>query len=488
MSQATQLIVASPAGRRVLLATILASGAAFLDSSVVNVALPRLGADLGGGFATLQWVLDAYLLTLGALVLVGGALGDLLGRRRVFLAGLVGFGVTSVACGLAPNAATLIAFRGLQGVAAALLIPGSLAIVSATFAAGDRGRAIGLWSGLSGVSAAIGPFVGGVLVDAAPSGWRWIFLLNVPLVVAAGWATLRGVPDLPGHRSDAPLRTQLDLLGATLTVVGLGLVVGPLIEVASLSTVVVVGLVAVGMGCLGLFVLVEHRRGRSRQPPPMLPLSLFNVRSFTVANVVTLGVYAALGGAFFLFSVQLQLVLGWSALAAGAAGLPITLGLAAFSGRVGGLIPRWGARWLLTAGSVVTGLGLWAMGTISAGDSYPVHVLPPVLLFTAGLVLVVAPVTSSALGDVPNADTGAASGVNNAVARIGGLLAIAVLPLIAGTAGLSGPAQVGALAAGYQRAMLAAAALCWLGAVVTAVWLPRGTGRSEPSGSPTAAS
>jgi len=288
---------ASRRGRLVLAATVTASGVAFLDTTVVNVALPRIGADLGGGFATLQWVLDAYLLTLGALVLVGGALGDQFGRRRVFEVGLVGFGVASLLCGLAPNAATLIGARALQGVTAALLVPGSLAILSSTFDAADRGRAIGAWSGLAGIFTALGPFVGGALVDASASGWRFVFLLNLPLVVAALILSRVAVPDVPGLRTGA----RLDLAGAALVTVGLGLVVLPLIEWAKLSRGTALGLISLGAAVLVAFVVVE-----ARSPGAMLPLSMFGVRTFTVANPVTFTVYAALGGAFFLLVVTLQ--------------------------------------------------------------------------------------------------------------------------------------------------------------------------------------
>ncbi len=466
----------SPRGQLVLAATVVASGVAFLDTTVVNVALPRIGADLGGGFATLQWVLDAYLLALGALVLVGGALGDLLGRRRVFEVGLVGFGVASVLCGLAPRAELLVAARGLQGVAAALLVPGSLAILAATFTGVDRGRAIGAWSGLSGVFTALGPFVGGALVDASPSGWRWVFLLNVPLVVAAMVLSRAGIPDAPGSRAGA----RLDLLGAGLVTVGLGLVVYPLIEWGRLDRATAVALLVLAAVVLGAFLAVE-----ARTAAPMLPLALFRLRSFTVANLVTLVVYAALGGAFFLLVVVLQEALGYSALASGAAGLPITVALLLLSSRVGGLVDRVGARLLLTAGGVGTAAGLLLLVRVGSGGGYWRDVFPGVTVFALGLSLVVAPVTTTVLADVGVRRQGVASGTNNAVARVAALLAVAILPL---TSGISAAADAQELLTGFDRAMVSCAALCAAGAMVAAVGLrgPDVARSSSAVGSPRA--
>ena len=455
----------TPQARAVLWATILASGVAFLDGTVVNVALPRIEADLGGGFATLQWVLDSYLLTLGSLVLIGGSLGDLLGRRRVFHWGIVSFAVTSVACGLAPTAEALIAARAAQGVAAALMVPGSLAILSSVFAGPDRGRAIGLWSGLSGIVTAIGPFAGGVLVDAHPSGWRAVFLLNLPLLAVAGWLTTRGVPDLPGTRTAKPLTRQVDFLGGGLAVVGLALVVGPLIEFARIGPIwTVLGVVA-GSVVLALFLAVERRRARTRRPPPMMPPSLFAIRSFSVANAETFVVYGALGSVLLLFTVGLQIGLGWPALWAGAAGIPITIILAVGSSRVGALLPKVGSRVLLTAGPAVMTVGILLLATIRPGDTYLWPILPGIVVFGLGLVLMVAPITTTALGEVPVEQSGVGSGVNNAIARIAGLIAVAAIPLAAGLTDAT--ASSGAdVFPGYTRAALLAAGLTALGAVL----------------------
>ncbi|MFN8167863.1 MAG: MFS transporter [Candidatus Nanopelagicales bacterium] len=483
---AAPLLMGTRAGRLALAATVVGSGVAFLDTSVVNVALPAITRDLGGGFATAQWVVDGYLLTLGSLVLVGGALGDLLGRRRVYEAGLVLFALASVACGLAPTAGALVGARMLQGVGAALLVPGSLAILSSSFAPDHRGRAIGAWSGLGTVFTALGPFVGGVLVDTGPSGWRWIFLINVPLVALAIALSRRGVPDVPGTRTDAPLLGQVDVLGGVLAVVGLGLLVGPLIEVASLGGAAVAGLLALGGAVLVGFVLLERRRQAGLRPPPMLPLELFGVRAFTVANLVTFAVYAALNVGFFLLTVLLQVGLGYPAWQAGLAGLPVTVMLALFSSRVGGLIPRIGARILLTAGCLGIALGLVLLARVAPGSTYATSVLPALVVFGGGLVLVVAPVTTTALADVDQQHSGAASGVNNAVARVAGLVAIAVIPWLGGLTGAALSGGEG-LVEGYARAMLAAAVLCVVGAAVAWIGLPAHHGRPGTTAAATTA-
>ncbi len=464
-----------------LLALITASGTAFLDSSVVTVALPSIERQLGGGLAAMQWVVDAYLLTLGAFLLLGGSLGDLLGRRRVFLVGLVAFGLASALCAVAPSASTLIVARGVQGVAAALLVPGSLAIISAVFDPAERARAIGLWGGLSGLFTMLGPFVGGLLVDASPNGWRWVFLLNLPILAVSYACTLRFVPSLPGLRASGRLLDQLDLVGGLLAVAGLGLVAAGLIETAALGAAGA-GIASVGVLLLIAFVWWERRCERQSRAGgrrvPMVPPSLFRQRTFTVANLVTLLVYGPIGGMTLILTLQLMLTLGWSALAAGATSVPITLTLALFSGRVGALVPRVGARRLLVAGPIVMALGQVLLAGIGAGDSYVTDVLPGSLVFALGLVLVVAPVTATALGSVPPQRAGTASGVNNTTARVAQLVAVAALPVAAGmsSASLEGGAS-SAFADGYSRAMLLSAAVCLLGGLV-ALALPPATGRA----------
>ncbi len=451
------LTLSSTQGRKALAASVVASGMAFLDSTIVTVAAPHITEDLGGGFAGMQWVLDGYLLTLGALVLVGGSLGDLVGKRRVFLLGIVGFALASVACGLAPSMIALVAARMLQGACAALMVPTSLALLNSEFGGDDRGRAIGAWSGLSGIFTALGPFVGGALVDAFPIGWRLAFLINLPLAALAVWLA-RAVPGTAGTRTDAGLLRQVDLVGAALATLGLGLVVGPLIEINTLGATTWI-LVAIGLLLLGAFVVVERRSSS-----PMLPLTIFSIRTFTVANLVTFVVYGALSVSTFLLTVYLQVQMGYSALAAGAAGLPITILLALGSAQVGALVSRFGPRWFLVAGPLIMSVGLAWLSTVGPGDSYPTKVLPALVVFAVGLVLVVAPVTTAALLDVGPHLSGTASGVNNAVARVAGLIAIAVLPALAGV-GVGGAG----LDPGYGRAMLISAALCGVGAAVAGV-------------------
>lgn len=453
-------------GRLIVLATVFASGVAFLDATVVTVALPRIGTDFGADLAALQWILDAYLLTLGALVLVGGALGDVFGRRRVFVVGMVGFGVASLLCAAAWDPGSLIAARAVQGVFAALLTPASLAILSSSFAPEHRGRAIGAWSGLSGISTAIGPFVGGWLVDAA--SWRWVFLLNLPLLVVAIVLARLAVPSDNGIGEGLTRRALLqrvDVPGALLTVIGLALIVTPLIEVNRIPAGVVAASVALGVIVLAGFVGYERRREH-----PMLPPSLFRIRTFSVANLVTLVVYGALTAMGFLISLALQRGLGYSALAAGAATFPITVMLLAFSARVGALLPRLGARPLLAAGGGMMSVGLMLLSRIDIGTSYLTGVFPGVVVFSIGLVLIVTPVTTTALTDIPAQRQGVASGGNNAVARIAGLLAIAVLPVAAGLSG-AGADEPGPLLDGVSMALLIAAAATAIGGLIAWIGL-----------------
>ncbi|NEE00073.1 MFS transporter [Phytoactinopolyspora halotolerans] len=464
-------------GKLIITATVLASGVAFLDGTVVTVALPRIGTDLGAELSALQWVLNAYLLALGALVLVGGALGDLLGRRRVFLAGMWGFAAASLLCAVAWSPEALIGARALQGIFAAMLTPASLAILSSTFAAEHRGRAIGAWSGLSGVTTAIGPFVGGWLVDAA--SWRWIFLLNLPLLIAAVAVTRAAVPADVGAGDGLGRReilTRVDFPGAALTAAGLGLVVAALIEVERLPSWAVAVSVLIGLATLGGFVGYERRRAL-----PMMPPELFRIRTFTVANLFTVVVYAALTGMGFLISLALQRGLGYSALQAGASTIPLTLMLLAFSARVGALLPRVGARPLLSAGGVLTAAGLLLLSTIGLDTTYLTGVFPGVMVFAVGLVLLVAPVTTTALTDVPGSRQGVASGVNNAVARIAGLLAVAVLPAAAGLSS-TGATDPGPLLDGVSTALRIAAVSCVIGAAIAWVGLrPRDCRRTRVS-------
>lgn len=396
-----EIRVASSVGRWVVLTTVLGSSMAMLDSTVINVALPRIGEDLGTDMAALQWTVNAYMLTLAGLILLGGALGDRYGRRRVFVVGVVWFAAASLLCGIAPNAGVLVAARALQGVGGALLTPGSLAIIQASFHPDDRARAVGLWSGFGGVGAAVGPFVGGWLVDGP--GWRWVFLLNLPLAALCVPVALRHVPE----SRDPAAHGRFDVLGAVLGALALAGVTYALIEAPGRGASPVVIGSALGGLVLGVaFVLVERRRA-----DPMLPPSIFRSRLFTSVNLVTFCVYAALGGFFFLSAIQLQVVAGYSALGAGTALLPTTILMLLFSAWSGELGRRIGPRIPLTVGPLLAAAGMLLMlrvgpGTPSVG-SYVSEVLPAVSVLGAGLVVVVAPLTATVLAAVDSRPGGA---------------------------------------------------------------------------------
>lgn len=444
-------------------ATVLGSSLAMLDGTVVNVALPRIGEDLSAEVAGLQWVLSGYTLTLASLILFGGALGDRVGRRRVFVWGTVWFAGASALCALAPNVTILVAARLLQGVGAALLTPGSLAIISASFDEEDQGAAIGLWSGLGGVAAAVGPLLGGWLVEVA--GWRSVFLINLPLAVAVVWVSARHVPET----RDPHPPERLDVLGSALAALALGALTYGLIETA-------VWAVIAGLVLMAAFVVVERR---SRYA--LVPGSLFASRVFVAANLVTLAVYAALGGVFFLLLLQLQIVSGYSPLAAGVASLPITILMLLLSSRAGRWAQIHGPRTPMTVGPLLGAGGLLLMLRIGPGASYPTQVLPAVLVFGLGLSALVAPLTAAVLGSVSSDQAGIASGVNNAVARTSQLLAVAALPALAGI-GADALADPAAFASGFRVAMLICAGLLLIGAVLSAVMIPRKAAAEETAG------
>ncbi|MFF6775460.1 MFS transporter [Streptomyces sp. NPDC012637] len=407
--------LASGTGRWVVLTTVLGSGMALLDSTVVNVALPHIGEDLNADLAALQWTVNAYMLTLAGLILLGGALGDRYGRRRVFVIGVVWFAVASLLCGLAPNAGVLIAARALQGVGGALLTPGSLALIQSSFHEDDRARAVGLWSGFGGVGAAIGPFVGGWLVDGP--GWRWVFLLNVPLAMICVPVALRHVPE----SRDEAAHGRFDVLGAVLGAAALALVTYALIAATWWP-----GVLGVAVGVW--FVVVERRRGRDA----MMPLSIFGSRTFTAVNLVTLCVYAAFSGFFFLAALQLQVVSGYSALAAGTALLPTTVLMLLLSAKSGELGEKTGPRLPLTVGPLLCAAGMLLMLRVGEDASYLTDVLPAMLVLGIGMTALVAPLTATVLASVDVSRAGLASGINNAAARAAGLIAVAALPLLVG--------------------------------------------------------
>jgi EmrB/QacA subfamily drug resistance transporter len=452
-----ELRVDQAAGRWVLAATVGGSGLAMLDSTVVNVALERLGRDLDADFAALQWVVNGYTLSLAALILLGGALGDRYGRRRVFLVGIVWFAVASALCGLAPTAGLLVAGRVLQGVGGALLTPGSLALIAASFRPADRSRAIGAWSGLGGVAGAIGPFVGGALVDWT---WRAVFWINVPVAVAVVLITLRHVPE----SRDPDATGGIDLLGAGLAVVGLGGITFALTEIGTAGaglTVLVSG--AVGVLAMVAFLVVEHRSAH-----PLVPLSMFRDPLFSGTNAVTLLLYGALGVFFFLLMLQMQTVAGFSPTVAGTSLLPITALMLLLSARAGALADRIGPRPLMTVGPLLAAGGFLLATRVGPGASYLADVLPATVLLGLGLAATVAPLTATVLASADEHRAGIASGINNAVARSAGLLAVAVIPVAAGLGGAdyTDPAVYDA---GFRRAMLIGAALLVVSSAMSAV-------------------
>jgi len=416
----------SAPGRWILLACVLGSGIAGIDATVVNIALPAIGRDLHVDFASLQWTVTSYTLTLASLLLLGGAFGDRFGRRRVFVVGVAWFAVASILCGLAPNVGWLVASRALQGVGGALLTPASLAMIQASFADTDRARAISAWSGLSGTTTAIAPFLGGWLIQAG--SWRWVFFINPPLAVLVIAIAMRHMPET----RDATASRRIDVLGSLVGVVGLGGLTAGIIAASDhrfASTPVLLPLIA-GIVALGAFVVVERRESN-----PMLPLSLFSSRQFSAANAVTLLLYAANGGALLLLVVELQTVSGFSPLEAGTALLPITVVMLLLAARFGALAQRIGPRLLMSVGPLVAAVGLVLFTRLSQHASYALDVLPAVTVFGVGLAIFVAPLTSTVLSAVPASHAGIASGVNNAVARAAGLLAVAALPVFVGLTG-----------------------------------------------------
>jgi EmrB/QacA subfamily drug resistance transporter len=460
----------SAPGRWLLAVAVLGSGIAFLDATVVNVALPDIGRDLHASTSTLQWILNGYTLTLASLILLGGSLGDRYGRRRIFVFGTGLFTIASLFCAVAPNAEILVVARLVQGVGGALLTPGSLAMVESGFRPADRPRAIGAWSGLGGVAGALGPLVGGLLVGAV--SWRAVFLINLPLGVFIVLMAGRHVPET----RDPAASGRLDFRGVMLAAIGLAGTTYALIEapVHGASSLVLVGAIGGGLS-LGAFLLAERRSAN-----PMMPLSMFSSRQFSAANGVTFVVFGAFSGVFFFLVAFLQISLGYSPLAAGAASLPITILMLLLSAPAGSLAQRIGPRIPLTVGPLVAAVGLVLMSRIDRGDSYLSAVFPAVTVFGLGLTLVVAPVTATVMAAADERHSGIASGINTAISRLAGLIVVAALPLIAGLTGKKFY-EPAAMQHGFHVAMLACAAIAATGGVLAWLTISSDVLESEPA-------
>lgn len=450
----------TPSGRGVVAAATLGSGLTLLDGTIVNVALRSIGDDLDASLSQLQWVVNGYFLSLASLILLGGSLGDRFGRRRIFVLGAWWFALASLACGLAPTAEVLIVARVLQGVGGALLTPGSLALIQSAFRREDRARAIGAWSGLGGIATAVGPLVGGLLIDYV--SWRWIFLINLPLAVLTVWLAHRYVPE----SRDESAHPRFDIPGAVLVSLALAALTFTLTDFRHEWAPWAGGAAVV----LSIGFLVVERRTTA----PMVPLGLFADRTFSAANVMTLVVYAALGAIMFFLVLQLQTVGGYSALQAGLATIPVTVCMLLLAARGGQLGERIGPRIPMTVGPLVMAAGTWWLTAAGEDVSWWRDVLPGTTVFGLGLALMVAPLTATVLAAAPDDRAGIASGINNAVARAGSLLAVAALPMAVGLAG-DDYQRPQVFDEAYDTAMLISAGLLVLGALVSWLALPRTT-------------
>lgn len=460
----------TPRGRRVLATTVLGSGMVFLDGTIVNVAAKHIGTEFHAGFGALQWVLNAYTLTLASLILLGGSLGDRLGRRRVFLVGTAWFAAASLLCAIAPNVDLLIAARALQGVGGALLTPGSLAILSASFAPDDRSAAVGAWSGLSGVSTALGPLLGGWLVQ--DFSWRWAFAINGPIAVAVLVIGIRHVPETRSAHNPP----RLDLLGTLLVAAALGCLTFGTTQAGTTGwSAATVTVTVAGLALIGGFVVAERR---SRDP--LVPLGLFANRTFSGTNAMTLLTYAALSAVLFVLVLHLQVAARYGALDAGLATLPVTAVLLLLSRRSGALAARIGPRLQLMAGPLLAAAGLVLLLRVDATHrDYVTDVLPGLLVFALGLTTLVAPLTATVMSSAPRDEVGIASGVNNAISRAGGLLAIAILPPLAGLHGTA-YREVAVMVHGYRVVTVSCVGLLVAAAAVIALTVRAGKPKGRP--------
>jgi EmrB/QacA subfamily drug resistance transporter len=454
-------VVHTPHARAwVLAGTVLGSGLAFIDSSAVNLTLPVIQQRLGGGLATAQWIMNAYSLMLGALVLAGGAAADRYGRKRVFVAGVLLFTVASAICGFAPNLPMLVAARAVQGIGAAMLTPASLALLGAAYDSKSRGQAVGIWAGASGLTSAIGPVLGGWLTQAI--SWRAVFFINLPVAAIAVWLVLANAKESKGTASG-----PVDWAGAAAVTVGLAAITWALtVAPKQGADAAVVGAAVAGVAALMGFILIERKA-----PNPMTPLTLFKSLTFSGVNALTFVLYAGLGGALFLLPFELIRVQGYPPSAAGAALLPMSVGLAVLSPLAGRIASRIGARPMLIVGPLLVAVGFGLLAVQSQAGGYWVSVFPGLAVLAVGAGIAVAPLTDAVLGAVDDQFEGAAAGVNNAVARIAGLFAVALVGFVIGG---SDPR---AIEAGYRLAMVVAAV-----ASATAALIAASTVRAPPKG------
>ena len=443
----------------VLAGTVLGSGLAFIDGSAVNLTLPVIQESLGGGLEAAQWIMNAYALMLGALVLAGGAAADRYGRKRIFVAGVVLFTAASLICAVSPNLPVLIMARAMQGVGAALATPASLALLGAAFDAKGRGQAVGVWAGASGLTSALGPVLGGWLTDAI--SWRAVFLINLPVAALAVWLIIVGARESRGSNSG-----PVDWPGALAVTVGLGAMVWALtVAPKAGASPAVLGGLALGVAALVAFIGIERK-----SPNPMTPLALFRSVTFSGVNGLTFLLYAALGVTFFLLPFQLIRAHGYAATAAGAALLPMSIGLAVLSPIAGRIASRVGARPLLVIGSLLLATGYGLLANLSQAGGYWTSIFPGLIVLAVGSGIAVAPLTDAVLGAVDDEFEGAAAGVNNAVARVAGLLAVALVGFVlGGDADPGSPAARETVAAGYRMAMMAACVAALGASVIAAV-------------------